>query len=52
VQLTVQVQLKPTPDQFASLIATMRQANGACDWISDQAWRSNTFRKFDLHKLA
>jgi hypothetical protein len=33
VKLVVQVKLKPTPEQAASLNATMRRANEACDWL-------------------
>lgn len=51
VKLAVQVQLKPTGDQFAALTATMRRANEACGWISDLAWTTKTFRQFAIHKL-
>lgn len=52
VQLTVQLKLAPTTEQADMLTATMRQANAACGWLSEQAWQTKTFRQFDLHKLA
>ncbi len=52
VKLVVQVKLKPTPEQAASLTATMRRANEACDWLSTTAWDAQVFRQFALHKLA
>ena len=51
VKLVVQVKLKPTPEQAASLNATMRRANEACDWLSGRAWDAQVFRQFALHKL-
>jgi IS605 OrfB family transposase len=30
----------------------MRRANAACDWLSERSWKTETFRQFDLHKLA
>jgi IS605 OrfB family transposase len=52
VKLTVQVQILPTAAQSAALMTTLRKANAACDWISDIAWSSRTFRQFAIHKLA
>ena len=51
VKLVVQVMLRPTTEQAASLQATMRRANEACDWLSGKAWESQVFRQFALHKL-
>jgi IS605 OrfB family transposase len=51
VKLVVQVQLKPTSEQAASLQATMVRANEACDWLSGKAWDAQVFRQFALHKL-
>jgi putative transposase len=51
VQLTVQVQIRPSPEQIFALTETMRQANAACDWISTMAWETKTFRRYDLHKV-
>jgi IS605 OrfB family transposase len=51
VKLVVQVKLKPTAEQAASLKATMARANAACDWLSGRAWDAQVFRQFALHKL-
>ena len=51
VKLVVQVKLRPTAEQAASLTATMRRANEACDWLSGKAWERKVFRQFALHKL-
>jgi len=52
VKLVVQIKLKPTAEQAASLRATMVRANDACDWLSGRAWDAQVFRQFALHKLA
>jgi len=52
VKLTVQVQLQPTPEQSGLLTSTIRRANEACNFLSGIAWGSETFKQFDLHKLA
>ena len=52
VKLVVQVKLRPTAEQAASLTATMRRANEACNWISGKAWDEKVFRQFALHKIA
>ena len=51
MKLTSKVKLLATYEQAAALKATMVQANRACNFISEQAWRSKTFRQFPLHKL-
>jgi|SRR5271166_486496 len=51
VKLVVQVKLQPTAEQAASLTATMRRANAACNWLSGRAWDAQVFRQFALHKL-
>ena len=52
MQLTVQIQLKPTADQAVALMDTLRRSNAACDWLSDRAWQTKTFRQYNLHKIA
>ena len=48
-RLTVTVKLEPAdPD---GLRRTLQTANGACDWISGQAWHHQTFRQLALDKL-
>jgi len=52
VKLTAQVKLTPTSEQAATLARTMRRANEACGWLSDRVWTTQTFRQYDLHKIA
>jgi len=51
MQLTAQLKLKPSPEQADALSRTMAVCNEACNYISEWAWESKTFRQFDLHKL-
>jgi putative transposase len=43
--------LLPTPEQADALRRTLETANAACDYISQVAWESKTFRQFAIHKL-
>ena len=48
-RLTVTVKVSPAdPDR---LRRTLQTANGACDWISEQAWHHKSFRQLALDKL-
>jgi IS605 OrfB family transposase len=51
MRLTATIQLLPTPDQADALVGTLETANAACDYISQVAWESKTFRQFAIHKL-
>jgi putative transposase len=51
MKLTVQLKLKPTPEQADALKRTLETANAACDYISQVAWSMQTFRQFAIHKL-
>lgn len=51
MKLIAQLQLTPTPEQAAGLLATLETANAACDYLSGLAWQMGTFKKFDLHHL-
>jgi putative transposase len=51
VKLTAQLKLQPTPEQHAVLKTTLEEANTACNWISQEAFREKVFRRFSLHKL-
>ena len=51
MKLIAQIKLLPTPEQGLALRKTLEVANAACNYISDQAWESQTFRQFPLHKL-
>jgi putative transposase len=51
MKLIAQVKLKPTPEQHAALLATLTEANAACDTISAAAWQAREFRRLSLQKL-
>jgi putative transposase len=51
MKLIAQVKLTPTPEQHAALLATLAEANAACDTISAAAWQRNEFRRLPLQKL-
>jgi IS605 OrfB family transposase len=51
MRLTAAIQLLPTPEQADALRRTLERANAACDYISQVAWDSKTFRQFSIHKL-
>jgi putative transposase len=52
MKLTVQLKLQPTPAQADALRRTLETANAACDYISQIAFSTQTFRQFAIHKLA
>lgn len=49
--MTAKVKLLTTPEQHAALLATLERANEACNWLSQLAWDTKTFRQFALHKI-
>ena len=51
MKLTARVKLLPTTEHADALLKTLERANEACNYISEQAWESTTFRQFSLHKL-
>jgi len=51
MKLIAQVKLTPTPEQHAALLATLAEANAACDTISAAAWQAGEFRRLPLQKL-
>jgi IS605 OrfB family transposase len=51
MRLTVQLRLLPTPEQADALKRTLETANTACNYISQVAWESKTFRQFPIHPL-
>jgi putative transposase len=51
MRLTAAIQLLPSPEQTDALRRTLETANAACDYISQVAWQSKTFRRFAIHKL-
>jgi putative transposase len=48
---TIAVSLRPTPDQAEALLDTIDAFNAACNFVSDVAWETGTFRNYDLRKL-
>jgi putative transposase len=52
MKLTIQLKLQPTPEQAAALKRTLETANAACDYISQVAFSTQTFRQFAIQKLA
>jgi hypothetical protein len=51
MRLTAAIQLLPTPEQAGTLRRTLETANAACDYISQVAWETKTFRQFPIHRL-
>jgi IS605 OrfB family transposase len=51
MKLITQVKLHPTKEQAKLLLQTMRKFNEACNFISEQAWQNNQFRRVELQKL-
>ena len=51
MKLIVNIKLKPLEVQQSALLETMKKANKACDWISEQAFENKIFKQFNLHKL-
>lgn len=51
MKLIVNIKLKPLESQHAALLATLKEANKACDWISKEAFKNKIFKQFNLHKL-
>ena len=51
MKLTAQLKLYPTPEQADALKQTLEASNAACNYISEIAWQTQTFGKFDLQKL-
>jgi len=51
MKLTAKVKLQPNDAQADSLKRTLETANAACDYISQVAWDTKTFGKFQVQKL-
>jgi hypothetical protein len=51
VKLIAQLKLRPTPEQADALRAPLETANAACNYVSQVAWDSGTFREYALRKL-
>ena len=51
MKLTLKIKLVPTDEQLRLLLESLKEANAACNQISDIAWRNKTFNQFRLHHL-
>lgn len=49
MKLTLKIKLLPSPDQSTSLLNTIKEANSACNAISEIAWSNRVFQQFKLH---
>ena len=47
---TIQIQLRPTPEQVSALEQTMRQFNIACNWVAERAFERKLANAYALHK--
>lgn len=50
MKLTAKILLKPTEEQKELLLATLEEANTACNEISTYAWQHKIFSQFKIHK--
>lgn len=50
MKLTLKIKLLPTKEQADLLIKTIKEANAACNTISETAWQLKVFNQFKLHK--
>ena len=51
MKLVANIQLKPNRQQAQALRETLERCNAACNWISEQAFATQTLKQFALHKL-
>ncbi len=51
MRLIVNLKLKPLESQHSALLETLKEANKACNWISQKAYENKIYKQFDLHKL-
>jgi len=51
MKLTLQIKLLPDSAQVDLLLNTLREANRACDYISEIAWNDKVFNQYKLHGL-
>ena len=49
---SVRCKLRTNDDTASALADTMKRFNAACNDLSEQAWNTQTFRAFDLHRIA
>ncbi|HLD89479.1 MAG TPA: transposase [Patescibacteria group bacterium] len=49
MKLTLKIKLLPTDEQSELLLKTIKEANAACNSISDIAWQDKIFNQFKIH---
>ena len=49
MKLTLKIKLLPTKEQADILLSTLKEANTACNEISNYAWENKVFNQFKLH---
>jgi IS605 OrfB family transposase len=52
MKLVAALKMLPTREQAVVLRATLARCNEACTWLADIGFGRETFRQYDLHKLA
>jgi len=52
VKLVATIKLRPSKEQAKALKATLERCNAACTWLAAKGFAANTFRQYDLQKLA
>ena len=52
MKLAAALKMLPTPEQAVCLTATLARCNEACSWLAQVGHDSQTFRQYDLHKMA
>lgn len=50
MKLILQIKLKPNTEQKKSLFNTIKEANTACDELSEYAFKNRIFNQFKLHR--
>jgi IS605 OrfB family transposase len=51
MKLTAQIKLVTSAQEKSALEQTLRRANEACDYMSQQAWEKKLFKQFNVHTL-
>jgi len=51
MKLTLQIKLLPSDKQAKSLLTTLKEANNACNQISNVIWKEKVFNQFKVHHL-
>ena len=52
MKLTLKIKLLPSKEQAAFLLQTIKEANKACNAISEIAWENKVFNQFKIHHLS